>query len=98
MGWIMKHYKITARGKVQGVGYRNFTKAQADKRRYLGTVENLSDGSVEVWIAIPDYSHLGEFLELLWAGNGKMQTKAFEVEIIQEANFRPKGIQDFQII
>ncbi|RDU72945.1 hypothetical protein CQA66_03445 [Helicobacter aurati] len=94
----MKHYKITAKGSVQGVGYRKFTKMQADKRHYLGTVENLANGNVEIWIALPDYSHLGEFLELLWAGNGRMQTHGFEVEIIQEVNFKPKDSKDFRII
>lgn len=94
----MKYYKITAKGKVQGVGYRNFTKMQADKRHYLGTAENLPNGNVEIWIALPDYSHLGEFLELLWAGNGRMHTSAFEIEIIPEVHFKPKDSKDFQII
>ncbi|STQ85625.1 hypothetical protein LS73_004155 [Helicobacter muridarum] len=94
----MKHYKITAKGKVQGVGYRNFTKLQADKRHYIGTVQNLENGNVEIYIGLPDYSHLGEFLELLWAGNGRMQTNTFEVEIVKESNFEHKDSKDFQVI
>lgn len=83
---------------MQGVGYRNFTQLQAKKRGYLGSVENLSNGNVEIWIALPDYTKLGEFLELLWAGNGKMATSAFEVEIIQEANFKRVDSNEFVII
>lgn len=94
----MKHYKIVAKGKVQGVGYRNFTKLQADKRGYIGTVRNLENGDVEIWIGLPDYSYLGEFLELLWEGNGKMQTEALEVKIVKESNFKYKDAKEFQVI
>ncbi len=41
-----KHIYIT--GKVQGVGFRAFTRRQAQKYDIKGWVKNLSDGRVEV--------------------------------------------------
>lgn len=46
---IEKHLKIT--GRVQGVGYRHFTRQAAHKLGIKGWVKNMSDGSVETVIA-----------------------------------------------
>ena len=43
---MRKAYRIT--GKVQGVGYRWFTRETATGLGLRGTVRNLDDGSVEV--------------------------------------------------
>ena len=40
-----QHYII--KGKVQGVGYRNFAKNKADKLKLMGWVKNLPNGDVE---------------------------------------------------
>ena len=42
-----KRYFVS--GMVQGVGYRYFTQAAAEKLRVTGFVRNLSDGRVEVF-------------------------------------------------
>lgn len=80
----MRHYKITAKGKVQGVGFRNFTKAYADSKGYKGSVQNLSNGNVEIFVTLDD---LGEFLAALQKGNGRMQAKTFEVEHLETLQF-----------
>lgn len=42
-----KTIHVTITGNVQGVGFRWFTKQEADKRAIQGTVQNMPDGSVE---------------------------------------------------
>ena len=42
----MKHFTVT--GRVQGVGFRNWTERQAKKLNLSGWVRNLSDGRVEI--------------------------------------------------
>lgn len=39
---------IIVRGRVQGVGFRYFTKQRADAYNLIGFVRNLTDGNVEV--------------------------------------------------
>lgn len=46
----MKRYQIIFKGRVQGVGFRYQVKALADKIGLTGTVRNLYDQSVEVYI------------------------------------------------
>ncbi|TNC13321.1 acylphosphatase [Methylobacterium terricola] len=44
---------IIVRGRVQGVGYRAWTKGVAEARGLTGTVRNRPDGSVEACLAGP---------------------------------------------
>ena len=44
----MNQRSINVIGKVQGVYFRASTKQQADKLGLKGTVQNLSDGSVQI--------------------------------------------------
>ncbi len=80
----MRHYKITAKGKVQGVGFRNFTKEYADSKNYKGSVKNLTNGHVEIFVSLID---LGDFLEALQKGNGRMKATSFEIEHLDSLNF-----------
>ncbi|MFH6782562.1 MULTISPECIES: acylphosphatase [Methylobacterium] len=45
---------IVVRGRVQGVGYRAWTKGVAEARGLAGTVRNRPDGSVEAHLAGPE--------------------------------------------
>lgn len=46
----MKRYHIIFKGRVQGVGFRFQVKILADRLGLTGTVRNMYDGSVEVYI------------------------------------------------
>jgi len=65
------------KGKVQGVGFRYFTKQIADQLGVKGWVKNNPDGTVEV-LAEGDEKTLKEFLEYL--KNGPPLSNVVEVE------------------
>lgn len=46
----MKRYHIIFKGRVQGVGFRFQIKILADRMGVTGTVRNMYDGSVEVYV------------------------------------------------
>lgn len=80
----METISIRVYGRVQGVGFRYFTKLLADKMTIRGTVENKIDGSVKI-IAQAEPDLLEAFLlevKKSPAPYGKV-TKT-EVEKIQE--------------
>jgi acylphosphatase len=45
---MVKHFNITVQGKVQGVQYRNTTKAVADQLGIRGLVRNMDNGNVYI--------------------------------------------------
>ena len=54
-------------GKVQGVGFRNFTQRNARQLGINGYAMNLANGKVEV-VAEGDKLHLDELIKILWIG------------------------------
>ena len=59
--------EILVRGKVQGIGYRDFTVRAAKSYQIKGSVRNLPDGRVKV-IASGEKSDLDNFLSELKRG------------------------------
>jgi acylphosphatase len=55
------------RGRVQGVGYRDFVKREANVRSLTGWVRNLEDGRVEAF-AQGLLEDLDAFEQTLWKG------------------------------
>ncbi len=49
---VTKHVQV--RGRVQGVGFRQWTREQAGERAVSGWVRNCPDGSVEAVLSGPD--------------------------------------------
>ena len=49
----LRHVALAIRGRVQGVGYRAWTRRQAELHGLSGTVRNRSDGSVEAVLSGP---------------------------------------------
>jgi acylphosphatase len=68
-------YRI--RGRVQGVGFRWWTRSQARRLHLVGTVRNCADGSVEVQASGPP-ERIAEFHRLLTQGPPGAQVEAVE--------------------
>jgi acylphosphatase len=88
---IARRYIV--RGRVQGVGYRNFAQQAAELTGIRGWVRNRGDGSVEAF-AIGDTGQLSSFSGLLHKGPRWAQVRHVEeLEAAPEecAGFRIKG-------
>lgn len=85
--------RLTAlvRGKVQGVGFRAFTRAQAVVLDLAGYVENLDDGRVEV---VAEGWRYDVELLLVRLRNGPAHA---EVEDIEEIWAAPVGLSGFHV-
>ena len=64
---ISRAARILIRGRVQGVGYRYFTRSRARALGVRGSVRNLPDGRVEVLASAPS-ELLNSFIEQLRTG------------------------------
>ena len=64
----MKRYHVIAQGRVQGVGFRGFVQAAAVRERLTGSVRNMENGMVEIFIqGEPDA--IDRFLDEIQKGN-----------------------------
>ncbi|MBM3608198.1 MAG: acylphosphatase [Alphaproteobacteria bacterium] len=69
---------VIVRGRVQGVGYRDWTQAQANGRGLYGWVRNRSDGSVEAVFA-GDADNVAAMADSLMRGPPRAKVSAIEV-------------------
>ena len=74
----MQRY-ILISGKVQGVGFRHFTRQNAMKLGVHGYAKNLLNGKVEV-VAEGDKATLDEFVKILWKGPPASRVEDIKVE------------------
>jgi len=90
---MIHHIHVTVKGRVQGVGYRNWTYSQAKLLKLTGWVKNLPQGDVEITAEGPEGS-LQSFLTFL--RTGPALAKVSSVEAIWSTV--PKSqYHDFQI-
>jgi len=75
-------YHLFIKGKVQGVGFRAFTKEQADRLGVTGYVKNLPDGRVEALIEGRE-SLLEEMIRRLKTGPPGAEVKGIEIERVK---------------
>ncbi|MBV9773160.1 MAG: acylphosphatase [Gemmatimonadetes bacterium] len=68
-------------GRVQGVGFRWWTRSRARSLRLAGTVRNSPDGSVEVRVRGPEDA-VAELVRMLHQGPPRSRVDAVEVEEI----------------
>lgn len=47
---MVKRYHVIVEGRVQGVGFRGFCMLQAQQRGLTGSVKNMSNGMVEIFV------------------------------------------------
>jgi len=88
----MKHIKIRITGKVQGVSFRQTTKAIADQMGVRGMIKNEKDGSVYME-AEGDDTSLEVFQE--WCNEGPDRAKIEHVEV---TSGELKNYRNFEII
>lgn len=78
----MRTCHFTVHGKVQGVGFRWWTKTQAERLAITGSVRNLPDGSVRVEATGPDPA-VAELARLLHEGPGGARVARVEERVEQ---------------
>jgi len=72
------HLNIKVYGKVQGVGFRNFTQRIANERSIKGFCQNESDGTVYAEIETTQMK-ADEFLE--WIYRGPIMAKVSKIDV-----------------
>ncbi len=63
----MKRVELRIYGEVQGVGFRFFAEAQAQKTRVTGFAQNRPDGTIQV-VAEGEEKNIVEFVKLVSRG------------------------------
>jgi acylphosphatase len=89
---MIKHIDIVVQGKVQGVFYRNSTKAVADQLGVRGYIMNHENGDVLI-AAEADNLSLELFLE--WCGKGP---EAARVSGLTTTDGEVKNYRNFEIV
>lgn len=77
----MLAFRVYVEGKVQGVGFRSFTKKLGESYGLSGWVKNLADGRVEVFVQ-GDKDVVWDFLKRL--AEGPPMSRVEKVYIIKE--------------
>lgn len=90
---MIHHVHVRVTGRVQGVGYRNWTYSQAKLLKLTGWVRNLSDGAVEIVAEGPEGS-LQSLLTFLKTGPVLAKVTAVEAQWTSSSKAR---YEEFQI-
>jgi len=88
----MKCFEINVRGRVQGVGYRNFAKNTAERLDIKGFVENMRDGSVFI-MAEGEKNILENFIEFCKIGTSYSNVQSVDYQEISLVKFKKFEIQ-----
>ncbi len=78
---MVSRYSVTAKGRVQGVGFRFFVTSQAIRYGLTGWVKNLDDGSVRFEVQGPE-SKISLFLDEITEGNRFIRVDTLDREAI----------------
>ena len=65
---MVKRYHVIVEGRVQGVGFRSFCILQAQQRGLTGSVRNMSNGMVEIFVQ-GDEEQVDSFLKRVKEGD-----------------------------
>ena len=74
-----KALHVTLYGNVQGVGFRYFTKQNANRLGIVGWVKNQMDGTVEIWAEGREYK-LQKFLDTVREGPSHAHVRNADVK------------------
>ena len=89
---MIRHYKITVKGRVQGVSYRVATHAKALKLSLTGLVKNLANGDVYIE-AEGEEENINKLIEWCYVGSplSKVEEVIPEEDTVKEyTNFEIK--------
>jgi len=87
----MKRVRVTARGNVQGVFFRDSTAREARSAGVAGWVTNRSDGAVEA-VFEGDEDAVDRMVEFVRSGPGQAAVEDLEV-----ADEGPEGLDGFDV-
>ncbi len=87
----MVGFNIEVEGRVQGVGFRYYSKLKAEEFHLKGLVENLHDGSVRIHVE-GEEENISEFIK--WCHNGPITS---EVSKLEYNEVGVKGFTSFEI-
>ena len=82
----MKTNKITITGRVQGVGFRYFTKKVAETHQMKGWVRNTREGTVEI-MATGEENQLNAFIEDVIKGNMFSKIEGIDIKVLDYRRF-----------
>lgn len=88
----MKTIKAIVSGKVQGVGFRMYTRQKAQQLSVRGYVRNLANGDVEI-VATGETEGINALLEWASSGSPSAIVNNLEVEVITDI----KEFEGFEI-
>ncbi len=86
-----KAVRLTVYGRVQGVGFRNYTQKKAEELNVEGWVMNMSDGSVFIE-AEGEWERLNLFID--WCEDGPQWAR---VSSIKKQFVPPQGFSGFEV-
>ncbi|MGI4726939.1 MAG: acylphosphatase [Janthinobacterium lividum] len=89
---VKKHFNIKVTGKVQGVFYRDSTKAVADQLGIKGFIRNESNGSVYLEAEGDDFA-MKEFLD--WCHEGPDRAR---IEQVESSEGEMKNYRNFEAV
>ncbi len=84
---VKKHFNIKVTGKIQGVFYRDSTKAVADQLGIKGFIRNENDGSVYLEAEGDDFA-MTELLDWCHEGPGRARVEHVESTEAEMKNYR----------
>ena len=87
-----KHVRIS--GRVQGVGFRHFTRTNAQSLGVNGWVKNLSDGDVEAVLA-GDSESVEEMLEKL--KQGPRMARVYDLSVDEDSETLNESFEGFEV-
>lgn len=88
---------IVVKGRVQGVGFRWFVERTANRFGLVGTVENLANGDVEVFVE-GSRSSIDELIAILKKGNTLSRVDQLNVSFTSSDASSESKYDQFRII
>lgn len=79
----MPRYNIIVSGRVQGVGFRYFVQALANRLNLKGWVKNLDNGDVQMELQTSE-ENLELIMEKLKKGNGFSKVSNMKIDVLEE--------------